>query len=291
MIVVIVGPTGVGKTKMSIELAKYLDAPVINADAVQIYKGLDIGSAKVTSGEMDGVKHYLIDIKNIDEEYSVCEYQKDVRKILDEYKNKNVIICGGTGLYISAALMDYRFYEDENNETYEEYSNEQLYEMVLKKDKNCNIDKNNRIRMIRFLNKKITNPVEAKLLYPNTLFIGLTTSREKLYERINARVDKMFNDGLVLEVKNLYNKDKNSKILNRAIGYKEVISYLNGEINLEEAKELIKKNSRHYAKRQYTWFNNKMDITWFLVDFANFDKTINEVKKYIDSCNNKQNMV
>ena len=287
MIVVIVGPTGVGKTKMSIELAKYLDAPVINADAVQIYKGLDIGSAKVTEDEKEGIKHYLIDIKNIDEEYSVCEYQKDVRKILDEYKNKNVIICGGTGLYISAALMDYRFYEDENNETYEEYSNEQLYEMVLKKDKNCNIDKNNRIRMIRFLNKKITNPVEAKLLYPNTLFIGLTTSREKLYERINARVDKMFNDGLVLEVKNLYNKDKNSKILNRAIGYKEVISYLNKEISEEEAKELIKKNSRHYAKRQYTWFNNKMNIKWFLVDFDNFNKTINEVKRFIDGCNNK----
>ena len=291
MIVVIVGPTGVGKTKMSIELAKYLDAPVINADAVQIYKGLDIGSAKVTSGEMDGVKHYLIDIKNIDEEYSVCEYQKDVRKILEEYKNKNVIICGGTGLYVSAALMDYRFYEDENSETYEDYSNEELYEMVLKKDKFSKIDKNNRVRMIRFLNKKITDTVEPKLLYPNTLFIGLTTSRDKLYARINERVDKMFNDGLVLEVKNLYNKDKNSKILNRAIGYKEVISYLNGEITLEEAKELIKKNSRHYAKRQYTWFNNKMDITWFLVDFANFDKTINEVKKYIDSCNNKQNMV
>ena len=272
---------------MSIELAKYLDAPVINADAVQIYKGLDIGSAKVTEDEKEGIKHYLIDIKNIDEEYSVCEYQKDVRKILEEYKNKNVIICGGTGLYVSAALMDYRFYEDENSETYEDYSNEELYEMVLKKDKNSQIDKNNRVRMIRFLNKKITDTVEPKLLYPNTLFIGLTTSRDKLYARINERVDKMFNDGLVLEVKNLYNKDKNSKILNRAIGYKEVISYLNGEITLEEAKELIKKNSRHYAKRQYTWFNNKMDITWFLVDFANFDKTINEVKKYIDSCNNK----
>ena len=286
MIVVIVGPTGVGKTKMSIELAKYLDAPVINADAVQIYKGLDIGSAKVTSDEMDGVKHYLIDIKNIDEEYSVCEYQKDVRKILEEYKNKNVIICGGTGLYISAALMDYRFYEDENSETYEGYSNEQLYEMVLKKDKNSQIDKNNRVRMIRFLNKKITDTVEPKLLYPNTIFIGLTTSREKLYERINARVDKMFNDGLVLEVKYLYNKDKNSKILNRAIGYKEIISYLNKEISDEEAKELIKKNSRHYAKRQYTWFNNKMNIKWFLVDFDNFNKTINEVKKFIDGCNN-----
>lgn len=285
MIVVIVGPTGVGKTKMSIELAKYLDAPVINADAVQVYKGLDIGSAKVTKDEMDGVKHYLIDIKDIDEEYNVKEYQNDVRKILEEYKNKNVIICGGTGLYISAALMDYRFYEDENNETYEGYSNEELYEMVLKKDKFSQIDKNNRIRMIRFLNKKMVDVVEPKLLYPNVLFIGLTTSRDKLYQRINERVDKMFNDGLAKEVKYLYAKNPNSLILNRAIGYKEVISYLNGEIYEEEAKDLIKKNSRHYAKRQYTWFNNKMNVKWFDVDFNNFDKTIENVKSYIDSCN------
>ena len=285
MIVVIVGPTGVCKTKMSIELAKYLDAPVINADAVQVYKGLDIGSAKVTKDEMDGVKHYLIDIKDIDEEYNVKEYQNDVRKILEEYKNKNVIICGGTGLYISAVLMDYRFYEDENNETYEGYSNEELYEMVLKKDKNSQIDKNNRIRMVRFLNKKMVDVVEPKLLYPNVLFIGLTTSRDKLYQRINERVDKMFNDGLVKEVKYLYAKNPNSLILNRAIGYKEVISYLNGEIYEEEAKDLIKKNSRHYAKRQYTWFNNKINVKWFDVDFNNFDKTIENVKSYIDSCN------
>lgn len=270
---------------MSIELAKYLDAPVINADAVQIYKGLDIGSAKVTEDEKEGIKHYLIDIKDIDEEYSVCDYQRDVRRILDKYKNKNIIICGGTGLYISAALMDYRFYEDESDKTYDEFSNEELYEMVLKKDKTSKIDKNNRVRMIRFLNKKVTETVEPKLLYPNTLFIGLTTSRDKLYARINDRVDKMFSDGLVNEVKQLYNKNKNSKILNRAIGYKEVISYLNKEISLDEARDLIKKNSRHYAKRQYTWFNNKMNVSWFDVDFTDFSKTIEKVKNYIDGCN------
>lgn len=291
MIVVIVGPTGVGKTKMSIELAKYLDAPVINADAVQVYKGLDIGSAKITNREMAGVKHYLLDIKNIDEEYNVLEYQKDVREILKEYKNKNVIICGGTGLYINAALMDYRFYEDESNETYEDYSNEELYEMVLKKDKDSKIDKNNRVRMIRFLNKKVVDMVEPKLLFPDTIFIGLTTNRNTLYDRINKRVDKMFADGLVAEVKALYAKNSNSKILNRAIGYKEIIAYLNGNITAEDAKELIKKNSRHYAKRQYTWFKNKMHVKWFDVNFQNFEETINNVKLYIDSCNNNQNMV
>ena len=291
MIVVIVGPTGVGKTKMSIELAKYLDAPVINADAVQVYKGLDIGSAKITNREMAGVKHYLLDIKNIDEEYNVLEYQKDVREILKEYKNKNVIICGGTGLYINAALMDYRFYEDESNETYEDYSNEELYELALKKDKNSKIDKNNRVRMIRFLNKKVVDMVEPKLLFPDTIFIGLTTNRNTLYERINKRVDKMFEDGLVAEVKALYAKNSNSKILNRAIGYKEIIAYLNGNITAEDAKELIKKNSRHYAKRQYTWFKNKMHVKWFDVNFQKFEETINNVKLYIDSCNNNQNMV
>ena len=285
MIIVIVGPTGVGKTKLSIELAKYYNASIINADAVQIYKGLDIGSAKITEDEKEGIKHYLLDIKDINEEYNVCDYQKDARKILDSNLDKNIIFCGGTGLYISAALMDYRFYEDENNLTYDEYSNEELYELVLKKDKNSKIDKNNRVRIIRFLNKKNIDLVKPILLYKNVIFIGLTTNREKLYEVINKRVDKMFNDGLIDEVKKLYKDNKDSKILSRAIGYKEVIKYLKQEISLEEAKELIKKNSRHYAKRQYTWFNNKMDIKWFNVNYENFAETIFLVKEYIDSCN------
>lgn len=285
MIIVIVGPTGVGKTKLSIELAKYYNASIINADAVQIYKGLDIGSAKITEDEKEGIKHYLLDIKDINEEYSVCDYQRDARRIINDNLNQNIIFCGGTGLYISAALMDYRFYEDDLNLTYDEYSNEELYELVLKKDNNSKIDKNNRIRMIRFLNKKNIELVEPKLLYKNVIFIGLTTSRDKLYEVINKRVDKMFDDGLIDEVRRLYNKNKNSKILNRAIGYKEVIKYLKQEISLEEAKELIKKNSRHYAKRQYTWFNNKMNIKWFNVNYDNFLETINEIKRYLNGCN------
>ncbi len=280
MIIVIVGPTGVGKTKLSIELAKYYNASIINSDAVQIYKGLDIGSAKITEDEKEGIKHYLLDIKDINEEYSVCDYQKDARKILDSNLDKNIIFCGGTGLYISAALMDYRFYEDENNLTYDEYSNEELYELVLKKDKNSKIDKNNRVRIIRFLNKKNIDLVKPILLYKNVIFIGLTTNREKLYEVINKRVDKMFDDGLIDEVKKIYKDNKDSKILSRAIGYKEVIKYLKQEISLEEAKELI-----HYAKRQYTWFNNKMDIKWFNVNYENFAETIFLVKEYIDSCN------
>lgn len=282
MIVAIVGPTGVGKTKMSVELAKRYNAIIINADAVQVYKGLNIGSAKATEEEKDGVKHFLLDFKEPSENYTVSDYQKDAREIIAKYKDRNIIFCGGTGLYLCAALMDYRFYEDVSNETYDDLTNAELYELALKKDKNVKIAKNNRARLIRFLNKNPKEVVEPKLMYDNVFFVGLTTNRDNLYDIINNRVDKMFAMGLVDEVANLVKKYPNSRVLNSAIGYKEVISYLRGEYTLEETKELIKKNSRHYAKRQYTWFNNKMDVKWFLVNYAEFDKTIDMVKKYID---------
>ena len=284
MIIAIVGPTGVGKTKMSIELAKEYNAAIINCDAVQIYKYLDIGSAKVCEDEKEGIKHYLLDIKNPNENYTVKDYQIDARKIIGNNKDKNFIFCGGTGLYLCSALMDYRFYEDESSENYDNLNNEELYNLALKKDKSCPIDRNNRVRLIRFLNKKNIEVVEPKLLYENVLFIGLTTDRENLYKIINKRVDLMFENGLLEEVKNLYKKYPNSRVLKSAIGYKEVIKYLNNEITLEECIEEIKKISRHYAKRQYTWFNNKMNIKWFDVDYNNFENTISNVKKYINNC-------
>ena len=282
MIIAIVGPTGVGKTKLSVELAKYYKGIIINADAVQVYKGLNIGSAKVSEDEKENIPHLLFDIKNPDEDYTVKDYQTDARKILEKYQNQNVIFCGGTGLYLSAALMDYRFYEDEENKNYDTLSNEELYQKVLDKYPDTKIDKNNKVRLIRALNKKKMPTVEPKLLYKNVIIIGLTTQRDKLYDIINNRVDDMFNKGLVKEVENLYRCYPNSRVLKNAIGYKEVIKYLNNEYSLEEAKELIKKNSRHYAKRQYTWFNNKMNVVWFNVNYENFVETINEVKKYID---------
>ena len=282
MIVAIVGPTGVGKTKMSVELAKRYNAIIINTDAVQVYKGLNIGSAKATEEEKDGVKHFLLDFKEPSENYTVSDYQKDAREIIAKYKDRNIIFCGGTGLYLCAALMDYRFYEDVSNETYDDLTNAELYELALKKDKNVKIAKNNRVRLILFLNKNPKEVVEPKLMYDNVFFVGLTTNRDNLFVIINNRVDKMFAMGLVDEVANLVKKYPNSRVLNSAIGYKEVISYLRGEYTLEETRELIKKNSRHYAKRQYTWFNNKMDVKWFLVNYAEFDKTIDMVKKYID---------
>ena len=277
------GPTGVGKTKLSVELAKLYDAYIINCDAVQVYKGLDIGSAKVTEEEKCGIKHFLFDIKNPDEEYSVKDYQTDLRNLFDKYSKKNLIIVGGTGLYATAGAYDYRF-NDEEKKDYSNYSLEELYKLAKEKDINCNIDKNNRIRLERFLQKDLTSLVEPTLLYNDAIFIGLTTSRENLYKIINKRVDKMIDNGLVQEVKNLYTNYPKSKILKRAIGYKEIIGYLDNKITLEEAVDEIKKNSRHYAKRQYTWFNNKMDIKWFEVNFNNFNETIDNVKDYLNSC-------
>ena len=287
MIIAVVGPTGVGKTKMSVELAKYYNAFVVNSDAVQVYREMDIGSAKVKEEEKDGVKHYLFDIKNPDEEYTVKDYQKDARDILDKNKGKNIIFCGGTGLYLSATLMDYRFYDDEADDSYDDLTNEELYKMVMEKNPNLQVDPHNRVRLIRALNRKDMPVVEPKLLYENVIIIGLTTQRDKLYDIINARVDEMFTSGLVDEVRSLLKKYPSSRVLNSAIGYKEVIGYLNNEYDLESAKELIKKNSRHYAKRQYTWFNNKMNVTWFSVNYDNFNETIKEVIDYIDEIKNK----
>ena len=280
MIVCIVGPTGVGKTKLSIELAKYYNGIIINADSMQIYKELNIGTAKIKEEEKEGIKHYLFDIKEPTDMYTVYDYQKDLRKLLDDNKEKNIIIVGGTGLYIKAGLYNYIFDENDTNNSYESLTNEELYNLVLKKDKDSDIHKNNRKRMIRFLNKKESVKDKDTLLY-DAKFIGLTTDRETLYNRINDRVDLMIKEGLIEEVKNLYDRNIRSKAIMTGIGYKELYEYFDGKISLEEAIELIKQRSRKYAKRQYTWFNNQMNINWFNVNFKDFNKTIEEVINYI----------
>ena len=281
MILCIVGPTGVGKTKLSIELAKRYNGIVVNADSMQVYKELNIGTAKVTENEKENIKHFLFDIKEPTEMYTVYDYQKDLRNIIDN-KDKNIIIVGGTGLYIKAGLYNYVF-ETENdiNNTYDNLTNEELYNLVLIKDPNTSIHINNRKRMIRFLNKKETVKDKDKLLY-NVKFIGLTTSREILYDRINKRVDDMIKNGLIEEVKSLYDKNIRSKAIMTGIGYKELYDYFDGNISLEDAINLIKQRSRHYAKRQYTWFNNQMDIKWFETNYQDFNKTVEEVANYID---------
>ena len=278
-IIVIVGPTGVGKTSLSLSLAKNYNAEIINIDAMQIYK--EIMDTK-------GIPHHLLSIRSVSEPYSVYEYQKDARKILDEFiKNKkNEIIVGGSGLYVKALLYDYKFDVENDNNQYDNLSNEDIYTEIKELNNEVDIHINNRKRLVRMLNKlKNNNKLDNNgdtLLYDNVYFIGLSTDRTTLYKRIDERVDEMVKEGLIEEVKSLYDKNINTIPINTAIGYKELYKYFDSKISKEDAIDLIKKNSRHYAKRQYTWFNNKMNIKWFDVDFNNFENTIKEVIKYID---------
>ena len=288
MIIVIAGPTAVGKTKLSIELAKRYNAEIINYDSVQIYKNMDIASAKVKKEEMEGITHHLIDIRNYNEDYSVYDYQKDAREKIKELeeKGKNIIFVGGTGLYIKAALFDYRFKEENKDNSYNELSKEELYSRILKIDKNIVVDKDNKRRLIRTLINLENNNISYEkdtLLYKNVLFIGLETDRDILYDRINKRVDIMFDKGLIDEARFFYDKDR-TKATITPIGYKELFEYFDGNISMEEAIDKIKQNSRHYAKRQFTFFKNQMNIKWFNVWFNNFEKTIEEVDNYIKKC-------
>ena len=289
-LICIVGPTGVGKTKLSIMLAKYLDADILNADSTQVYKELNIATAKITEEEKEGIKHYLLDIKNIDEDYTVFDYQKDGRQVIDEHikNDKNLIIVGGTGLYIKALLYDYQFNNLDNSNQYEELSNEELYQKLLKLDPNTDIHINNRKRVIKAINYYLANnkPYSEKektdkLLY-DVSFIGLTCSRDILYKNIDLRVDNMFKQGLEKEALDIYKTGIRTKAVLTPIGYKELFSYFDKEISFNDAKELIKRRSRHYAKRQYTWFLNQMKVTWFNVDFINFNNTYNEIIKYLN---------
>ena len=271
-IIVVTGPTAVGKTKLSILLAKKYNGEIINADSTQVYKGMDIATAKVTEEEKEGIIHHLIDIKEITEDYTVYDYQKDGRNKINEIlnKGKTVIIVGGTGLYIKALLYDYKFYEETIKRDYSKYSNEELYNMLKEYDPNTDIHINNRKRVERKLdfilnNNKIDNEKTDKLLYDVT-FIGLTTDRDILYDRINKRVDIMIENGLIEEARKIYDSNIRTKAVLTPIGYKELFMYFDNTISLEESIELIKQKSRRYAKKQYTWFNNQMDIKWFNIE-------------------------
>lgn len=286
-IIVIVGPTGVGKTKLSVELAKKLEAEIINGDSMQVYKKLNIGTAKIKEDEKEGIPHHLFDIVDVNDNYTVYDYQRDCRKKIEEItkKGKRVIIVGGTGLYIKAALFDYEFKEELFQDTFEELTNEQLLEEIKKYEPNCLIHVNNRKRLVRTLNKYQNNgevAINGNIpLYPLQI-IGLTTNREVLYNLINKRVDKMVNEGLIDEVKSFYDKGTFSKAIETGIGYKEFYPYFDGKISLIETLDNVKKNSRHYAKRQYTFFNHQLKVTWFETNYNDFNKTVMEVEKIIE---------
>ncbi len=290
MVIVVVGPTGVGKTKMSIELAKALNGEVINADSTQVYKGLDIATAKVTDVEKEQVVHHLFDIKNVEEDYTVYNYQKDCRSKIEEIikKKKMPILVGGTGLYIKAALYDYQFIDSNIKNNYEEIDTNILFEKLKKIDENTEIHQNNRKRIVRALNyyEETGNiPSEKKktdtLLYP-CIFIGLTLDRNILYDRIDNRVDSMLKKGLLEEAREIYESKIRTKAILTPIGYKELFLYFDGIISLEEAIETIKKNSRRYAKKQYTWFNHQIPVNWFTVDIKNFENTVSEVLTFLN---------
>ena len=289
MLIVIVGPTGSGKTSLATRLADFYHAPIINADAFQIYDEMNIGTAKVEKDSEDYKKHYLLDIVKPDQTYSVKEYQEDFRRTYLELKKKykDIIVCGGTGLYIRAALYDYVFEDEEEADVsdLEKLSNEDLYEMLKKVDIKATetIHMNNSKRVIRALQIARTHDVnksenidkqEHKFFFKDEdiRFYFINPNREELYANINARVDQMFDDGLLEEVKNLLKKYNLSLTAKAAIGYKEVIDYLEGSYSLKECKELIKKRTRNYAKRQVTFFKHQLPCKEFISreDLYNF---------------------
>lgn len=288
-IIVIAGPTATGKTKVSITLAHLLNAVIINADSTQVYKEPLIATAKIKEEEKEGIEHYLFDIVSLNDDYTLFDYQKDGRGLIDKFvkENRNIIIVGGSGLYLKALLYDYKLEETNIKRIdYSNYTNQELKDIADSISKDNNIHVNNRQRLERYITYfketgktiKKTNDIE-KRIYDFTL-IGLNGNRDEIYKRCDDRVDEMFNNGLLDEAKRLY--DLKLKNYTNIIGYRELNKYFNGEISLEDAKNEMKKNTRHYAKRQFTWFKNQMkDITWFQVDYKNFDNTLNQI---IDFC-------
>lgn len=295
MILAVVGPTCVGKTRASVELAKIYNGEIVNADSMQIYKGLDIGTAKVTKEEMCHIPHHLLDVKGVTENYTVFDYQKDARKCIQEIKNKNKIpiFVGGTGYYLKSALYDYTFKEEKDLDTtkYEKLTNEELVSRVEAFESGISYDAQNRKRLIRLLSKLETGWMpESKdftLQYDDVYLIGLTTDREVLYQKINERFDKMIIP-LIDEVKPFYLQNIRTKPLMTGIGYKELYPFFANEKKLVEVVEECKQNSRNYAKRQYTWFQNQMNITWFHVDYNHFENTIQEIVEYIEKRENEK---
>lgn len=290
-VIAIVGPTGVGKTKVSIEIAKHFNLEIISGDSVAVYKQLNIGSAKPTKAEMDGVKHHLIDVLEPSEQYDVFMFQKKAREIID--KNDCSIICGGTGLYIKSALYNYSFDSPSRDENFlsqfNDYSNQELYNYLLKLDPSIDQEKlhmNNRKRVLRAIEVKLKtnqsihdNNKKDELLYDAYIIYLNMTDRDALYERINRRVDMMMDAGLLDEALGLFKQG----IIPNAIGYKELYPYYLGEVSLESAIDEIKKNSRHLAKRQMTWFRHQLDTHFYDVNPAKMNDTIDQIIKDLEA--------
>lgn len=290
-LVILTGPTAVGKTKASIGLAKAIGGEIISADSMQVYKQMDIGSAKIKPSEMDGIPHYLVDILEPDEEFHVVLFQQMAKQAIQKIyeKGKIPILVGGTGFYIQAVLYDIDFSENEKDMSYREeleklaqtkgaeYLHDRLREVDEKSAQD--IHANNVKRVIRALEyfhqtgEKISehNEEQRKKVAPyNFSYFVLNDERAHLYEKINLRVDQMINEGLVREVQSLKEKGYTRDMVSmQGLGYKEMLDYLDNKCSLEEAVEIIKRDTRHFAKRQITWFKRESDVTW--IDKKEYD--------------------
>ncbi|MBC2261527.1 tRNA (adenosine(37)-N6)-dimethylallyltransferase MiaA [Listeria sp. FSL L7-0091] len=277
-VIVIVGPTAVGKTNLSVAFAKKLDGEIISGDSMQVYRGLNIGTAKITPEEMGGIKHYLIDVTDPAVPFTAAKFQSETRGLIESIHNRGKlpIIVGGTGLYIQSVFYDYDFGNVSEDKAYRaelaQLDKTTLWQMLEQLDSKSAelIHENNKRRIIRalevihltgkpFSEYQVHHALNERY---QPLFLGLDLDRELLYERINQRVEQMFKQGLVAEARKLYDENLADVPAIRGIGYKELFTYFEGNSSLEEAKELIQKNSRHFAKRQLTWFRNRMDIDW-----------------------------
>ncbi|MDN5708269.1 MAG: tRNA (adenosine(37)-N6)-dimethylallyltransferase MiaA [Planococcus sp. (in: firmicutes)] len=293
-VIAVVGPTASGKTALSIELAKRLGGEIINGDSMQVYRGMDIGTAKIRPEEMAGIPHHLLDIRNPEESFSVAEYQELVRQKINEIQQRGMlpIIVGGTGLYVQSVLFDYRFSKQQVNEDLrrtlhaelERLGPEAMHSKLLELDPDINIHPNNTRRVLRALEILLSGEEKedgslAQAPMYDELIIGLDVPRAKLYERIDSRVDGMMDAGLLDEVRYLYDSGLRDVQSIKAIGYKELYGYFDGMYSLEEAVAKLKRNSRKYAKRQFTYFRNKMPILW-LDATADQENNMEEIMRF-----------
>ncbi len=294
-VMAIVGPTGIGKTSLSIFMAKQLNGEIISCDSMQVYKKMDIGTAKVTEEEKQGIHHELVDVQEYDEPYNVMIFQQKCRKAIEDIvsRGKFPILCGGTGLYLKAALYDYVFEEEDEDIEYRNYlnskTNEELVEMLRQIDEKSleKIHPNNRKRLIRALeickNGMTKSQREENQKHEpiyDVYFLGLDVDREILHERINKRVDIMFENGLVDEVKDLFSNPETWDYTSfQGIGYKEFKDYFLNKKDLEQVKTDIKTHSRQYAKKQYTWFKHQMPVHWF--ESTSKELILEDVKEWL----------
>lgn len=294
-VLAIVGPTASGKTALSLELAERLGGEIINGDSMQVYREMSIGTAKIEPGEMRGIPHHLLDIKDPDESFSVAEYQKLVREKIEEIKSRGKlpIIVGGSGMYVQAVLFDYRFAEEQADEGLRaalraelaEHGPLHMHAQLLELDPKADIHPNNTRRVLRAIEiiKSGHGTSERNLaLSPmyNEVIIGLDMPRDILYDRINQRVDIMIEKGLLQEVKLLRERGIRDAHSIRAIGYKEIYDYLDGKLDWKQAVDLLKQNSRKYAKRQFTYFRNKLPIFW-IDALENPGKNIRKIEAFM----------